>query len=164
VRIRADRGQHLPAGKPGHVEVEHDDTRRRGGEGGQRLRARRGGPYTMTGATEHEGSHGRQLGLVVNDEHVRHTRRLPADPPSSHAALQKMAGFTKPDGTLPFDGINDYITNLRNGLMPLAIPAGGIGVVAGGVMYLLGNQRATQLLMGVLIGMGLTLSAPGIVA
>jgi hypothetical protein len=86
------------------------------------------------------------------------------DPVSSHAALQKMAGYEGADGATTFSSVTSYITNLRNGLMPIAIPLGGVGMVAGGAMYAVGNQMASKVLFGVLIGVGLALSAPGIVA
>jgi TrbC/VIRB2 pilin len=86
------------------------------------------------------------------------------DPPSSHAALSKMAGYSTADGATTFDKVNEYMTNLRNGLMPLSLPIGSVGLVAGGAMYALGNQMASRVLFGVLIGVGLALSAPNIVS
>jgi hypothetical protein len=85
------------------------------------------------------------------------------DPTYSHAALQKMAGYTQ-GNTTTFGEVIEYATNLRNGLIPIAVPLGGIGLVAGGAMFLVGNQMATKVIMGVLGGIGLALSAPGIVS
>ncbi len=85
------------------------------------------------------------------------------DPTSSHAALQKMAGYQQGD-TTTFGDVITYMTNLRNGLIPIAVPLGGVGLVAGGAMFLVGNQMATKVIFGVLGGIGIALSAPGIVS
>ena len=74
-----------------------------------------------------------------------------------------MAGYEPSDSTT-FGGIQNYLTNLRNGLMPLSIPLGSVGLVAGGAMYAIGNQMASKVLLGVFIGVGLALSAPNIVS
>jgi hypothetical protein len=86
------------------------------------------------------------------------------DPPSSHAALGKMAGYDGAGGATTFTTVTAFITNLRNGLMPLSIPLGSVGLVAGGAMFALGHQMASKVLLGVLVGVGLALSAPNIVA
>ncbi|RKQ90496.1 hypothetical protein C8N24_0301 [Solirubrobacter pauli] len=85
------------------------------------------------------------------------------DPTYSHAALQKMAGYQQ-GNTTTFGDVIEYITNLRNGLIPIAIPVAGIGFFAGATMFLVGNQMATKVIFGVLGGVGLALSAPGIVS
>lgn len=86
-----------------------------------------------------------------------------ADPTYSHAALQKMAGYDQGE-TTTFGAVITYMNNLRNGLIPIAIPLGGIGLIAGGAMFLVGNQMATKVIFGVLGGIGIALSAPGIVS
>ena len=85
------------------------------------------------------------------------------DPSYSHAALQKMAGYERSDATT-FASIISYISNLRDGLIPVAIPTGTIGLIAGGFMYFFGNQMASKVIFGVLGGLGLVLCAPGIVS
>jgi hypothetical protein len=77
-------------------------------------------------------------------------------------ALQQMTGNTK--GASKFGGLQVFLENLRDGLMPLTIPIGGIGLAAGGTLYMLGNQMAMRLITGVVIGIGVVLLAPTIVA
>jgi hypothetical protein len=78
------------------------------------------------------------------------------------AALQKMAGYD--DGGETFAKIKTYLDNLRDGLIPLAIPVGAIGLTGGGVAYMVGNAMAQRILGGVVIGLALALTAPSIVA
>ena len=85
-------------------------------------------------------------------------------PPDSHAALQKMAGYSKAGGTTSFGSISSYLNNLRDGLLPLSIPVGSLGLVAGGVLHVVGHQNASKILFGVLLGMGLVFGSPSIIA
>ena len=77
-------------------------------------------------------------------------------------ALQKMAGYAK-KGSL-FREAQEYLDNLRDSLIPLAIPMGAIGLVGGGVAYMVGNVMAQKILGGVVIGLALALMGPAIVA
>ena len=79
------------------------------------------------------------------------------------AALQKMAGYDAGAQTF-FSEIQDYLENLRDSLIPLAIPLGAIGLAAGGAAYMVGNQMAQRVLGGVVVGIALTLMAPAVVA
>ena len=77
-------------------------------------------------------------------------------------ALQKAAGYTVGrDNT--FAGISNYLSNLRDGIMPLAVPAGAIGLAGAGFAYMAGNATASRMGMGVVSGVALVLLGPGII-
>ena len=77
-------------------------------------------------------------------------------------ALQKAAGYTVGrDNT--FAGISTYLANLRDGIMPLAVPAGAIGLAGSGFAYMAGNAVASRIGMGVVTGVALVLLGPGII-
>lgn len=78
------------------------------------------------------------------------------------AALQKMAGYTGSGSA--FKGVQDYLQGIRDGLIPLAIPLGAIGMAGGGVAYMVGNPMAQRILGGVIIGLALTLLGPSLIA
>ena len=78
------------------------------------------------------------------------------------AALQKMAGYTT--GKTFFGDAKEYLDNLRDSLIPLAIPLAAIGLTGGGVAYMVGNVMAQKILGGVVIGAALALMAPSLVA
>jgi len=77
-------------------------------------------------------------------------------------ALQRMAGYTT--GKTFFADAQKYLDNLRDSLIPLAIPMGAIGLTGGGVAYMVGNVMAQKILGGVVIGLALALMGPSIVA
>ena len=77
-------------------------------------------------------------------------------------ALQKMAGYAT--GKSFFKDAQEYLSNLRDSLIPLAIPIGAIGLTGGGVAYMVGNMMAQKILGGVVIGLALALMGPSIVA
>lgn len=77
-------------------------------------------------------------------------------------ALQKMAGYAT--GKTFFKDAQDYLDNLRDSLIPLAIPLGAIGLTGGGVAYMVGNQMAQKILGGVVVGLALALMGPSLVA
>jgi membrane protein len=66
-----------------------------------------------------------------------------------------MAGYAA-KGTA-FDDAKKYLDNLRDSLIPLAIPLGAIGLTGGGVAYMVGNVMAQKILGGVVIGLALAL-------
>lgn len=78
------------------------------------------------------------------------------------AALQKMAGY--PTGKTFFKDAQEYLDNLRDSLIPLAIPLAAIGLTGGGVAYMVGNAMAQKILGGVVIGIALALLGPSLVA
>jgi hypothetical protein len=77
-------------------------------------------------------------------------------------ALQKMAGYDAEKTT--FGKAKSYLDDLRDSLIPLAIPLGAIGLTGGGVAYMVGNVMAQKILGGVVIGLALALMGPSIVA
>ena len=84
-------------------------------------------------------------------------------PDTAGAALQKLAGYES-SGDNRFGKLYGYLANLRDAIIPLAIPVGAIGLVVGGLMYLFGNPQAGRALTGVAVGLALILLAPSIVA
>ncbi len=77
-------------------------------------------------------------------------------------ALQKMAGYAGEKSL--FTNVQQYLNNLRDSLIPLAIPLGAIGLTGGGVAYMVGNVMAQKILGGVVIGLALALMGPSLVA
>lgn len=88
---------------------------------------------------------------------------LLALPDAAEAALQKIAGY-EAAGDNRFGKLYGYLANLRDAIVPLALPIGAIGLVVGGGMYVFGNPHAGRILAGVVVGLGLILLAPSIVA
>ena len=84
-------------------------------------------------------------------------------PPDAHAALQKLAGY-KPASDNRFGSLYDYLANLRDAILPLAIPVSTIGLVVVGGMYMFGSPSAGRILFGVAIGIGMVLLSPSIIA
>jgi hypothetical protein len=85
---------------------------------------------------------------------------LPAD---AQAALQKLAGYEQSSDNR-FGSLYSYLANLRDALLPLAIPVGTIGLVVVGGMYMFGSPAAGRILFGVAIGIGMVLLSPSIIA
>jgi len=83
--------------------------------------------------------------------------------PDAHAALQKLAGYEQSDDNR-FSSLYSYLANLRDAILPLAIPVSTIGLVIVGGMYMFGSPSAGRTLSGVAIGVGMVLLAPSIVA
>jgi type IV secretory pathway VirB2 component (pilin) len=81
----------------------------------------------------------------------------------AHAALQKLAGYEQSDDNR-FRSLYSYLANLRDAILPLAIPVSTIGLVIVGGMYMFGSPSAGRTLSGVAIGVGMVLLAPSIVA
>ena len=50
-----------------------------------------------------------------------------------------------------------YLANLRDAILPLAIPVGTIGIVVVGGMYMFGSPSAGRILFRVAIGIGMVL-------
>jgi type IV secretory pathway VirB2 component (pilin) len=88
---------------------------------------------------------------------------LLASAPEAQAALQKLAGYDKGNHN-DFASLYSYLANLRDSLLPLAVPMGTIGLVVVGGMYMFGSPAAGRTLFGVGIGLGLVLLAPSIIA
>jgi hypothetical protein len=77
-------------------------------------------------------------------------------------ALQRAAGYEIGDNNA-FRGVYSFLSNLRDGIGPLAIPAGAIGIAAAGFAYMAGSSVAQRVGMGVVIGMLLVLTGPSII-
>ena len=75
------------------------------------------------------------------------------------AAMASKAGA----GKTSFGEVNSFLTNLRDGLLPLSIPLATIGFVGSGVAFMIGNQLATKLAGGVVAGLVLVLLGPSII-
>jgi hypothetical protein len=88
---------------------------------------------------------------------------LLAPPDAAEAALQRLAGYER-GGDNRFGALYGYLSNLRDAIVPLAIPIAAIGLVVGGAMYVFGNPHAARILFGVVAGLGLILLSPSIVA
>lgn len=81
----------------------------------------------------------------------------------ANAALQKLAGY-KPASDNRFSSLYAYLANLRDAILPLAIPVSTIGLVVVGGMYMFGSPSAGRILFGVAIGIGMVLLSPSIIA
>jgi type IV secretory pathway VirB2 component (pilin) len=78
------------------------------------------------------------------------------------AALERMTG-TSPKGG-QFAGLVTYLDNLQASILPIAGPIGVLGLIGGGVAYLVGHHMAQKILAGVVIGTGLVLLSPQLMA
>ncbi len=76
--------------------------------------------------------------------------------------LAKAAG-QNPKSTGGFQSFQKYLDGLQDAVIPLAIPAATLGLIGGGIAYLIGSQIASKLLGGVVIGLGLVLLSPELI-
>ena len=79
-------------------------------------------------------------------------------------ALAKAAGYSGGGGGGTFSKVSSYMTGLRTAILPLSIPIGSLGLIGGGIAFIVGQPMAQRLLVGVVIGLGVVLLAPTIVA
>lgn len=84
------------------------------------------------------------------------------------AQVGELHGLAKAAGQNPrsgggFQSFQKYLDGLQEAIIPLSIPAATLGLIGGGIAYLIGSQIAQKLLGGVVIGLGLVLLAPEIV-
>ena len=79
-------------------------------------------------------------------------------------ALAKAAGYSGSAGGGTFAKVSSYMTGLRTAILPLSIPIGSLGLIGGGIAFIVGQPMAQRLLIGVVIGLGVVLLAPTIVA
>ena len=77
-------------------------------------------------------------------------------------ALQRAAGYEIGDNNT-FGGVYSFLANLRDGIGPLAIPAGAIGIAGAGFAYMAGSSVAQRIGMCCVIGMLLVLTGPSII-
>ena len=79
-------------------------------------------------------------------------------------ALAKAAGYSGGGAGGTFSKVSNYMTGLRTAILPLSIPIGSLGLIGGGIAFIVGQPMAQRLLVGVVIGLGVVLLAPTIVA
>jgi hypothetical protein len=84
-------------------------------------------------------------------------------PEHADAALRSAAGGGAA-GNGGFARLGDFLDKITTYLIWLAAPCAGLGVVAGGVMLIAGNPRASRLLGLVALGFAVIVSAKGLVA
>src|SRR4051794_5928290 len=77
-------------------------------------------------------------------------------------ALQRMTGSNPKGGQ--FTQLISYLNNLQAAILPIAAPVGTLGIVGGGVAYMLGHHMAQKILGGVIAGAALVLLAPQLMA
>ncbi len=80
----------------------------------------------------------------------------------------ELEGLAKAAGQNPksgggFQSFQKYLESLQGAVIPLAIPAATLGLIGGGIAYLIGSQIAQKLLGGVVIGLGLVLLSPELI-
>lgn len=76
--------------------------------------------------------------------------------------LSKAAGYNAKSGG-GFASFQKYLDGLQDAIIPLSIPAATLGLIGGGIAYLIGSQFAQKLLGGVIIGLGLVLLSPELI-
>lgn len=86
---------------------------------------------------------------------------LAFDTAAAKAAVQKMFGGGKGGG---FADTVTKVNSLRDGLIPFALPIGGMGLALAGTGYAFGIQQATRWGAGAVGGTALVLAGPGIIA
>jgi hypothetical protein len=84
-------------------------------------------------------------------------------PDHADAALRSAAGGGA-QGSGGFARLGDFLDKITTYLIWLAAPCAGLGVVAGGVMLIAGNPRASRLLGLVALGFAVIVTAKGLVA
>jgi hypothetical protein len=85
------------------------------------------------------------------------------DPLPAHAALKAAAGGGS-SGSGGFGALGNFMDHITTYLIWLAVPAAGLGVVAGGGMLLAGSPRASRVLALTGIGFAVVVTAKGLVA
>lgn len=77
-------------------------------------------------------------------------------------ALQAAAGG---GGTSTrFAAVITYLTNLRNGFMGLVVAGGSLATIGVAGAFMVGNERAQKWAVGVLVGVGLAILSPDLIA
>jgi hypothetical protein len=84
-------------------------------------------------------------------------------PVPAHAALKAAAGGGS-SGSGGFAALGNFMDHITTYMIWLAVPAAGLGIVAGGGMLLAGSPRATRILALTGIGFAIVVTAKGLVA
>ena len=79
------------------------------------------------------------------------------------AALRAAAGSGAAGGG-GFSALGDFMDRITTYLIWLAVPAAGLGAVAGGAMLIAGSPRATRVLALTAIGFAIVVTAKGLAA
>lgn len=78
------------------------------------------------------------------------------------AALKTAAGGTS--GSNGFHDVTEFLDKLAGYLMWIAIPAGALGIIAGGAQLIAGSQDGASTIAKCALGVGLILLSRGILA
>jgi hypothetical protein len=84
-------------------------------------------------------------------------------PVPARAALKSAAGGGS-SGSGGFGALGNFMDHITTYLIWLAVPAAGLGIVAGGGMLLAGSPRAQRVLALTAIGFAIVVTAKGLVA
>jgi hypothetical protein len=84
-------------------------------------------------------------------------------PVPARAALKSAAGGGS-SGSGGFGALGNFMDHITTYLIWLAVPAAGLGIVAGGGMLLAGSPRAQRVLALTAIGFAVVVTAKGLVA
>lgn len=86
-----------------------------------------------------------------------------ARPEIASAALRSAAGGGNA-GKGGFSALGDFMDQITTYLIWLAVPAAGLGVVAGGAMLIAGSPRASRVLALTAVGFAIVVTAKGLAA
>ena len=86
-----------------------------------------------------------------------------ADAAPAEAALRAAAGSGS-SGSGGFAELGNFMDKITTYLIWLAVPAAGLGVVAGGAMLVAGSPRASRVLALTCVGFAIVVSAKGLAA
>jgi hypothetical protein len=84
-------------------------------------------------------------------------------PEPALAALRSAAGSGAAGGG-GFSALGDFMDRITTYLIWLAVPAAGLGAVAGGAMLIAGSPRATRVLALTAVGFAIVVTAKGLAA
>lgn len=80
-------------------------------------------------------------------------------------AIEALSAMTERtiDSRFNFGGVGSYLNNVRNALLPLAAPIGGIAVFGVGALFMFGSPQAVQKGGWIIAGIALMLLSPNII-
>ena len=111
----------------------------------------------------HRSRSARALGAVALVALAAVATQAVADPHPALAALRSAAGGGAAGGG-GFSALGDFMDRITTYLIWLAVPAAGLGVVAGGAMLIAGSPRATRVLALTAVGFAIVVTAKGLAA
>ncbi len=84
---------------------------------------------------------------------------------ASDASLDALQAAAGGGGTSTrFAAVITYLTNLRNGFMGLVVAGGSLATIGVAGAFMVGNERAQKWAVGVLVGVGLAILSPDLIA